>query len=302
MVSIELFKTFVEVDNYSLRDDVTGTLSDNFTLEIDTENILIITTKDYNGNVCNNKNVTVHCNKGGFRRIIRNNVEEDVSTHPMTIFEYFNKDEVSGDDFAEYQTYCATLPPRQDFTSTTDNNGQLRIVYYADEWGFCTITVNEVTFQVYVTGWRTETGHMLDGSPSGIVSEIGTYGLNDLKYFVDESIRHIIIYGRYGYNEMITNIPQDGEEVYDSATVYGNMNGKRLKTSLLNEYSEEEYIFPYRPPVAKRTLTYTPDIVWYINSVGEIKVRALGYDNLPIPQSVRIAYDLTYPFLDGREV
>ena len=233
MFEIELYKPYIEIDNYSLREDVSGTLSDNFTLEIDTENIITITKKDYNGNICKDKAVNVKCNKGGFRRTIKDGVEEDVPTPSnmkKSIFEYYNRNDGKipqnwdADDWFSYnqmrewlyyyrhfypsseweainlvEDYNNNLPPIQEVSSNTDNQGQLKVVYYADEWGFCTITVNEVAFQVYVTGWRTEYGWWDGDSPRGISAEIGEVILRDLRYFVDESIRHIIIYGVYDW-------------------------------------------------------------------------------------------------------
>lgn len=319
MVSIELYKSYVTVDNYSLRDDLdetqkqngVGYSNDSFTLKIDQENRIIITTKDYNGNICKNKNVAVTCNRGTFRRTVRNGTETEIPK--MTIFEYYGADELelSEDVYNEYMEYYNA--PIHEATGTTGEDGTFEVIYFSDEWGFCTITVNEVSFKVYVTGWRQEDvmyGEEIDNDAPisnrpllGATTETGIarkgkltsnwYDMNfnlafeTLTYFVDESIRHMILYGVYNPKSSIVS--------WDDAMTLAKLTGKEVKDD------EGNTIYPYKPVVAKRTLTYTPDIVWYINRAGELKIRVKGYDTLPYPQSIRLSYDLYNQWLDERE-
>lgn len=128
--------------------------------QIDSTNTIItVTVIDFNNNPVSNAPVTISASKGEFIKKENNSSSSNVS-------------ELSS------------------VSMNTGSNGIAKFTYQASEWGFITITANNNTVNLFVTGWRQNIPDEFEFESEPTFDD--TDALINTQYYVDESINHII--------------------------------------------------------------------------------------------------------------
>ena len=185
--------------------------SSSLNANIDGENLLddiklfTIQVVDYNNNPLKDKTINVSCDKGYFTSWT--NYDTDV-------------------------TY--KLNNVKSFTGTTGTDGEFNCIYFANEWGLCTISCDTVKLQLFVTGFQT----------MKVTSQKGY----ECTFQVDESYRSCRLAIKLPSHTLVNS----NEEPLD-----------------VIKFPKQEYY----PPLGLHKSSYRSDIKYHIRTTGELMGR-----------------------------
>lgn len=169
--------------------------------QIDSTNTIItVTIYDFNNQVVNGATVNISVDKGVLTKKQNNTTSSNLSNVKTA-------------------------------SMTTGSNGVVQFTYKANEWGFANISVNNSNIKLFVSGWQEHLMDEVEFYPWGsdVDEEDNQDLVNNPRYYIDESINHIIFVGQMPKHKFSANVTEQIGEFNPSK------QGATLPTVITNE-------------------------------------------------------------------
>lgn len=178
-----------------------------------------------------------------------------------------------------YQTMGEIINPTTSYTGTTDNNGMIRLLYKATDWGFATLQANNSNIKMRISGWRNAPARLgFEYTTTHEINQIVMQGspyytdpfpFRNIKY--DDSIGVAIFF--LGYQSKWA--ANSNEDTTSGGYYKFNQSGVTTLASFLKNSTNSDSRLPdYIFPSYKLNHWYRPDILFYITDAGAINIRA----------------------------